>query len=88
MTHGILDHPALMVSGVLPKPCGTLILSFACRTGAHLCLGQYLAKMEMRIRFEELLPRLKSLALDGEAKMSQATFVNGPKALPIRFELN
>jgi cytochrome P450 len=56
--------------------------------GAHLCLGQYLAKMEMRILFEELLPRLKSLALDGEAKMSQATFVNGPKALPIRFELN
>ena len=56
--------------------------------GAHLCLGQYLAKMEMRILFEELLPRLKSLALDGEAKMSQSTFVNGPKTLPIRFELN
>ena len=56
--------------------------------GAHLCLGQYLAKMEMRILFEELLPRLKSLSLDGEAKMSQSTFVNGPKTLPIRFELN
>ena len=28
--------------------------------GAHLCLGQYLAKLEMRILFEELLPRLKS----------------------------
>jgi len=56
--------------------------------GAHLCLGQYLAKMEMRILFEELLPRLKSIALDGEVKMSQATFVNGPKRLPIRFELN
>jgi hypothetical protein len=56
--------------------------------GAHLCLGQYLAKMEMRILFEELLPRLKSIALDGEVKMTQATFVNGPKKLPIRFELN
>jgi len=56
--------------------------------GAHLCLGQYLAKMEMRILFEELLPRLKSLALDGEMKMTQATFVNGPKKLPIRFELS
>jgi cytochrome P450 len=56
--------------------------------GAHLCLGQYLAKMEMRILFEELLPRLKSVSLDGEVKMSQATFVNGPKKLPIRFELN
>jgi cytochrome P450 len=43
--------------------------------------------MEMRILFEELLPRLKSIALDGEPKMSHATFVNGPKTLPIRFAL-
>jgi cytochrome P450 len=56
--------------------------------GAHLCLGQYLAKLEMRILFEELLPRLKSIALDGEVKMTRAVFVNGPKRLPIRFELN
>lgn len=56
--------------------------------GAHLCLGQHLAKMEMRILFEELLPRLKSLSLDGDPKMTQATFVNGPKSLPIRYELN
>ena len=26
--------------------------------------------------------------LDGEVKMTQATFVNGPKKLPIRFEVN
>lgn len=56
--------------------------------GAHLCLGQYLAKLEMRILFEELLPHLKSLTLDGEVKMTQAYFVNGPKKLPIRFEVN
>ena len=56
--------------------------------GAHLCLGQYLAKLEMRILFEELLPHLKSLSLDGEVKMTQAYFVNGPKKLPIRFEVN
>ncbi|WP_342708800.1 cytochrome P450 [Bradyrhizobium sp. B124] len=56
--------------------------------GAHLCLGQYLAKLEMRILFEELLPHLKSLSLDGEVKMTQAYFVSGPKKLPIRFEVN
>ena len=55
--------------------------------GAHLCLGQHLAKMEMRILWEELLPRLKSVELAGEPAMSEAIFVNGPKRLPIRFEL-
>jgi cytochrome P450 len=56
--------------------------------GAHLCLGQHLAKMEMRVLFEELLPRLKSIELAGEPKMSEGTFVNGPKSLPIRFEFS
>ncbi len=41
--------------------------------------------MEMRILYEELLPRLKSVELAGEP-MSQALFVNGLKSLPIRFE--
>jgi cytochrome P450 len=54
--------------------------------GAHLCLGQHLAKMEMRILYEELLPRLKSVELTGSPKLSEALFVNGPKSLPIRFE--
>jgi hypothetical protein len=54
--------------------------------GAHLCLGQHLAKMEMRILYEELLPRLKSVELAGAARMSHAVFVNGLKSLPIRFE--
>lgn len=53
--------------------------------GAHVCLGQHLAKMEMRILWEELLPRIKSVELAGEAKLSEANFVNGPKKLPIRF---
>jgi hypothetical protein len=54
--------------------------------GAHLCLGQHLAKMEMRILYEELLPRLKSVELAGPPRMSEALFVNGLKSLPIRFE--
>lgn len=55
--------------------------------GAHLCLGQHLAKMEMRMLFEELIPRLKSVELAGEARTAQSTFVNGPKTLPIRYEI-
>ena len=55
--------------------------------GAHLCLGQHLAKMEMRILWEELLPRLSELSLDGAPAMSESVFVNGPKRLPIRFKM-
>jgi cytochrome P450 len=55
--------------------------------GAHLCLGQHLARLEMRILFEELLPRLKSVSLDGEPRYSESFFVNGLKKLPIAFEL-
>ena len=56
--------------------------------GAHLCLGQHLAKMEMRILWEELIPRLQSLELAGEPKLSVGSFVGGPKRLPIRYRLS
>ena len=54
--------------------------------GAHVCLGQYLARMEMRILMEELLPRLKRVELAGEPARVQSVFVGGLKRLPIRFE--
>lgn len=56
--------------------------------GAHVCLGQHLARLELRIFMEELLPRLKSLSLDGVPSMTASWFVNGPSALPIRFEID
>ncbi len=56
--------------------------------GAHLCLGQHLAKMEMRILFEELMPRLKSLEFAGDPTRATAAFVGGPKRLPIKYEMS
>ena len=56
--------------------------------GPHLCLGQYLAKLEMRILFEELLQRISSVALDGPGAMTVSWFVNGPKRLPVRCQLH
>jgi cytochrome P450 len=53
--------------------------------GAHLCLGQHLAKLEMRIFFEELIANLEEIAFDGEPRNTQSLFVNGPKSLPVRF---
>jgi cytochrome P450 len=55
--------------------------------GAHLCLGQHLAKMEMRILFEELMPRLSSLEFAGTPTRAGAAFVGGPKRLPIRYRM-
>jgi cytochrome P450 len=54
--------------------------------GGHVCLGQHLARMEMRILMEELLPRIKSISLAGEPARVESTFVGGLKRLPIRFE--
>jgi cytochrome P450 len=53
--------------------------------GGHVCLGQHLARMEMKILMEELLPRLSSLELAGEPARVESTFVGGLKRLPIRF---
>ena len=56
-------------------------------TGIHACLGQHLANLEMRILFEELIPRLKTLELAGEPKRSASTFIGGPKSVPVNFVL-
>ena len=55
--------------------------------GAHQCLGMHLARMEMAIFFEELLPRLTSLELTGEPSRTTTNFVGGPKTLPIRYAM-
>ncbi|MDP1631042.1 MAG: cytochrome P450 [Caulobacter sp.] len=55
--------------------------------GAHVCIGQHLARMEMRVLWEELLPRLESVALDGQPRRMEASFVCGPKTVPIRFRM-
>jgi cytochrome P450 len=55
--------------------------------GPHVCLGQYLARLEMRLLFEELLPRLTSVELVGEMALSMSNFVTGPKRLPIRYQV-
>ena len=55
--------------------------------GVHFCLGSHLARMELRAFFRELLPRLDSVELDGEPEYVLATFVGGPKNVPIRYKM-
>jgi cytochrome P450 len=56
--------------------------------GVHTCLGQHLARLEIRIFFEELLSRLESVEVAGRPQRSASIFIGGPKSLPIRFKMN
>lgn len=53
--------------------------------GPHLCLGNMLAKLEMRILFKELLERTSEIRLAGTPAWVEANFVSGLKRLPISF---
>ncbi len=53
--------------------------------GGHICLGQHLARLEMRLFWEALLPRLATVELAGPPRMAESEFVCGPKSVPIRF---
>jgi hypothetical protein len=55
--------------------------------GAHVCLGQHLARMEMSALYRELLSRVEFVELAGEPKYVQSTFVGGLKSLPIRYRM-
>ena len=53
--------------------------------GAHLCLGQHLAKMETRAFFKELVARLDDIEITGVPRRVESTFVSGLKTLPVRY---
>jgi len=56
--------------------------------GGHICLGQHLARLEMRMFWEALLPRLEAVTPAGPFQMAQSEFVSGPKSVPINFRMH
>lgn len=57
-------------------------LSFG-QGGPHVCLGMWLARLEVRVLFEELAKRITSITPAGEAKFLRSNFVSGIKSLPV-----
>jgi cytochrome P450 len=52
--------------------------------GPHFCLGAHLARLETRILFQELLPRLDTIEILGPVERIRSNFVNGIKRMPVR----
>ena len=56
--------------------------------GGHVCLGQHVARLEMRLIWEALFEALNSVEMNGEGALIASEFVSGPKSVPVRFTLN
>ncbi|AGC46118.1 cytochrome P450 family protein [Myxococcus stipitatus DSM 14675] len=52
--------------------------------GQHYCLGTSLARLEIRVMFEELLKRLDGLELAGPVERRRSKLVNAIRAMPVR----
>ena len=52
--------------------------------GPHYCLGANLAKMEIRVMFEELLDRFPEFEITGDCPRLRSSFINGIKHIPLR----
>jgi cytochrome P450 len=78
----VFDHPDEF--DIDRKPNNHLAFGF----GAHTCVGQHLAKQELRVMFEELLPRLDSIETLGPGSVTQTNFVGGLKHLPAKVTIS
>ena len=53
--------------------------------GEHFCLGSNLARLEIRVLFEELLRRLPDIELAGPVDRLRSSLINGIKRMPVTF---
>ena len=54
-------------------------------SGAHICLGQHLAKVEIDTLLREVLTRMQDLELAGEPTRLASNFICGPTSMPVTF---
>jgi cytochrome P450 len=44
----------------------------------------HVARLEMKVLFEELLPRIRGIELTGEPRWLKTNFVGGLRSMPVR----
>lgn len=54
--------------------------------GQHFCIGSHLARLEMLVMFEEIIPRLRNPKFSEPAQLVRSYFVNGIKSMRITFD--
>jgi cholest-4-en-3-one 26-monooxygenase len=54
--------------------------------GEHFCMGSHLARLELKVIFEEILKRVHNPRFNGDINWLRSNFINGVKAMPIRFD--
>ena len=52
--------------------------------GRHFCLGTALARLELKVLFEETLARFPDVSIDGRPRYVESAFLNQLKTLPVR----
>jgi cytochrome P450 len=55
--------------------------------GPHVCLGMWLARLEVRVLLQEFAARVRQVEPAGEHQFLRSNFVGGLKRLPLRFTL-
>lgn len=55
--------------------------------GPHVCLGMWLARLELRVLAQELVKRVQSIEIADDIEYVRSNFVGGIKRLPVRMTL-
>lgn len=55
--------------------------------GQHFCIGSHLARLELKIIFEEITRLIRNPRLDGDISWLHSNFISGIKAMPISFDV-
>ncbi len=63
-----------------PRPRQHLSFGF----GIHRCVGNRLAELQLRILWEEILPRFPVIEVMGPARRVYSNFIHGVRSLPVR----